>query len=86
MLQQKSKVDLIAVPVVRTRLHNTKIFKTERPYIEKYKCNPLYRGAMLWNSLSVKIRNIDDYQDFKGYFKNWAHNVTMLNYDWEHNN
>ena len=48
-------------------------------------CNPLYRGAMLWNSLSVKVRNIEEFLEFKRYLKDWAYNVTMLNNDWEYN-
>ena len=79
MFKQKENEELVQIPVVNTRLHDAITFKTVRPKIEKYKKNPLYRGALLWNSLSSNVRNIEDYPEFKRYIRNWAENVTMLN-------
>ena len=79
MFKQKNNQALIKIPVRNTRLNDAIIFKTDRPVIEKYKCNPLYKGAVLWNSMTVEIRNCEGYSNFKKYLKTWAYDVTMLN-------
>ena len=79
MYKQKNDFDLIKIPIRNTRLNDAVIFNTVRPNIEKFKCNPLYKGAVLWNSLSVELRNCEDYTSFKLLLKEWAHDVTMLN-------
>ena len=78
MFKQKSDMELVKVPVVHTRRHDAVIYKTDKPNIEKYRYNSLYRGAILWNSLTVDVRNIEEYTQFKNYLSDWAHNVTML--------
>ena len=78
MFKQKDNFELVKIPVRNTRLNDATVFETARPNIEKYKCNPLYRGAVPWNSLTVEIRNYADYPGFKKFLKEWAHDVTML--------
>ena len=41
------------------------LFKTIIPKCKKYKHSVLYNGAVKWNSLPVKIRNIAFYNSFK---------------------
>ena len=79
MFKQKYNADLVKVPAVFTRLHDAISFKTVKPNIEKFKNNPLYKGAKLWNTLAADIRNLEDYSNFKSYLKEWASDVTMLN-------
>ena len=45
------------------------LFKTVIPSCEKYKNSALYHGAILWNLLSVNIRNIDSFDSFKAHQK-----------------
>ena len=43
----------------------TCIYETCRPNLEKYKKGAIYRGILEWNSLEVKIRNIESFDEFK---------------------
>ena len=65
MFKQESNIDLIKTSVRNTRLHDVIIFETDMPNIEKFECNPLHRGAVLWNSLTVDVRNFADYSNDK---------------------
>ena len=78
MHKQQGKIDLIKAPVVKTRMNKAVVFKTQKPNIEKYKKNPLYNGALTWNSMKPEIRNIEGYEGFKLYLKKWTRNVTIL--------
>ena len=78
MFKQQNNHSLIKIPVVNTRINKAFVFKTQRPHIEKYKRNPLYEGALIWNSLKPEIRNIENYTGFKLYLKKWARNRTLL--------
>ena len=65
------------IRVTRTRAHDTLLFTTERHLGEKYKTNVLYKGAMLWNLLTVSIRNIESYNCMKKYLKSLAFKQTV---------
>ena len=57
---------------VRTRLHDAPVFLTAKPNSEKYKMNVFYNGAVKWNDLLPRIRNIETYDKFKCTQKKWA--------------
>ena len=65
MFKQKENAELIKIPVRNNTLNDATVFETVRQNIEKYKCNPLYRGAILWNSMAVETRSYADYPGFK---------------------
>ena len=78
MFKQMDNIELIKRPKVNTRLNDAVVFVTSKPNLEKYRNNPLYRGALVWNALSPELRNIETYVRFKDYCKKWANDVTML--------
>ena len=65
MYKQKGNICIVNTRNVRTRAHDALLFITKKPNNEKYKRNVLYKGALLWNELPVKERNIEDYEVFK---------------------
>ena len=69
MYKQQSFVYRLDLRKIYTRSQDATIFKTQRPKNERYKRNVFYYGALLWNSLPAKIRNIETYDDFKKYQK-----------------
>ena len=54
-----------------TRAHDALLFTTSKPENEKYKRNIYYKGALKWNELPVKTRNINKYESFKLNQKKW---------------
>ena len=54
-------MNLVNTRVIHTRAHDAILFTTERPQSEKYKINVLYKGAVLWNQLTVTERNFHSY-------------------------
>ena len=78
MFKQKTNISKDNIKVTHTRAHDVLIFTTERPLSEKYKTNVLYKGAMLWNLLTVHIRNIESYDCMKKYLKYLAFKQTVL--------
>ena len=78
MLRQKKHMDLVKIPTVNTRRNDAIIFKTVRPNLEKFKNNPQYTGALIWNTLPTDVRNIENYTSLKLFLKEWAYDVTML--------
>ena len=77
MYKQQHKDHLLVKPVIRTRMHRGKVFKTQKPRLEKYKKNPMYEGALIWNALPSETRNIPTFDLFKQFLKNWAQNMTQ---------
>ena len=72
MFKLKNDVRYLTVRNIRTRLHEAPVFNTVKPNREKFKQNVFYYGAMKWNGLSVDIRNIASYDEFKSVTKRWA--------------
>ena len=64
--------DLLVDPIIRTRWHDGKIFRTLKPNYEKFKKKTLYRGPVIWNGLRAATRNIPSFEEFKLYLKKWA--------------
>ena len=69
MFKQKTNMSKDNIRVTHTRAHDALLFTTERPLSDKYKTNVLYKGAMLWNLLTVSICNIESYNCMKKYLK-----------------
>ena len=64
MSKEKGNKDLLKKHQIVTRLHTAPVFATYKPNNEKAKLNILYRGAIGWNSLPEKDRNLD-HTEFK---------------------
>ena len=69
MFKQKFNVEIVNNRQVNTRAHDALLFVTNRPKSEKYKVNVYYKGALLWNEMSLLERSIDSYDDLKTYLK-----------------
>ena len=65
MFKQKENVNIVNTRNVRTRAHDAILYTTIKPNNEKYKRNVFYKGALSWNNLPVKERNIEKYDNFK---------------------
>ena len=65
MYKKKDCIELLDIKNVNTRARAAPLFKTIIPKCEKYKHSVFYYGAIKWNSLPVKIRNIGTYNSFK---------------------
>ena len=65
MFKQKDNSDIVNNRNVRTRAHDAILFTTVKPSNEKYKRNIFYKGALLWNNLTVAERKVDTYNVFK---------------------
>ena len=59
MFKQRTNMSKVNIRVTYTRTHDALLFNTERPLSEKKK--NLFKGAMLWNLLTVPIHNIESY-------------------------
>ena len=65
MYKKKDCIELLDIKKVNTRARAAPLFKTIIPKCEKYKHSVFYYGAIKWNSLPVKTRNIGTYNSFK---------------------
>ena len=65
MYKKKDCIELLDIKKINTRARAAPLFKTIIPKCEKYKHSVFYHGAINWNSLPVKIRNISTYNSFK---------------------
>ena len=68
MHKQSSNNDLLKPSLRMTRLHVAPVLWYYKPTNEKVRLNILYRGALLWNSLPAKIRNME-FKAFKVWLK-----------------
>ena len=75
MYRKKDCIALLDIKKVNTRARAAPLFKTIIPKCEKYKQSVFYNGAIKWNSLPVKTRNIGSYNSFKSLQK-----TNMLKY------
>ena len=71
MYKQQGNNEIVNTRNVNTRAHDAVVFTTLRPKNEKYRNSVLYRGAVAWNNLPVKMKNIPEYQAFKLQQKKW---------------
>ena len=60
--------DMLKMTSIVTRLHEAPVFWLYKPENEKARLNILYRGALEWNMLLAKDRNLD-FNDFKVMYK-----------------
>ena len=70
MFKQKENVEFVNTRQICTRAHDATLFRTNRPNSEKYKINVFYKGAIIWNSMTVNDRSIDSYDQLKKYLNN----------------
>ena len=56
VVKQKHNSIKVNKRYVCTRAHDAILYTTKKPNIAKYKRNVFYKGALVWNSLSVQIR------------------------------
>ena len=68
MHNQTNNKTLVKKRTANTRLQNGPVFVTYKPNNEKAKANVLYRGAIEWNTIDAKYRNMD-FNHFKVYQK-----------------
>ena len=59
------------MPIVHQTFSDPVAANTEQPDNERYKRNIYYKGALHWNELPVKDRNIETYVTFKESQKKW---------------
>ena len=78
MFKQKHNEMIVNRRDVYTRAHDALLFTTKRPDNEKYKRNIYYKGAVRWNELSVKTRNINKYEIFKSNQKKWLKQTILI--------
>ena len=71
MFKQQNNPDIVNKRNVYTRAHDATLFLCIKPKNESSKKSALYRGAIIWNNLSVHTRNIQDYEAFKLNRKKW---------------
>ena len=71
MFKQKANIEIINVREVHTRAHDAVLFLSIKPKNETTKKSALYRGAIIWNMLSVELRNTVSYEEFKLSQKRW---------------
>ena len=79
MFKQKSNMNIVVQREIRTRMHDSVVYETCRPILEKYKKGAIYRGIKEWNSLDVDVRNIDSFTEFKSLQKKWMLDKTLGN-------
>ena len=77
MYKQKNNMNIVNSRLINTRLHDALVFANNKPNIEKYKNNVLYKGPVLWNSRSVRDRNIESYEILKSLLKKEAMTLTV---------
>ena len=65
MFKQKDNVDIVNNRQVNTRAHDATLFVTHRWNSEKYKVNVYYKGALIWNAMTVPERCIETYDELK---------------------
>ena len=65
MFKQKHNADKVNNKNIFTRAYEAILYTTFKPNSEKYKINVFYKGAILWNSLSVHIRKTQTYTSLK---------------------
>ena len=68
MYKQKQNISIINTRDV-CLAHDVVLFLFERSNSEKYQNNVLFKGAVLWNALSVEERKIQMYESMKSYLK-----------------
>ena len=71
MFQRKTNETLLDTIEVRTRARDAPLFKTNFPRYEAYKRSVLYNGAAEWNSLTVDVRNVDQFLPFIYIQRQW---------------
>ena len=80
MFKQKNNMSIVNTREIYTRAHDALLFTTVKPKNQTCKKSVLYRGAMLWNSLSIEVRSIEDFETFKLNRKKW---LGSTNYNFE---
>ena len=69
MFKQRNNMDIVNIRQVHTRAHDAILFITNRPNSEKYKLNVYYKGALLWNDMTVPELSFETYNKLKDYLK-----------------
>ena len=64
MHRQKNCDNLLKISNVSTRLHQAPVFWYYKPNNERVRLNVSYRGALAWNNLPAKERNME-FKEFK---------------------
>ena len=68
MHKQTGNLSILKTKKVNTRLYSAPVFNTYKLNNEKAKANTLYRGAIAWNALDAKYRNMN-FECFKSHQK-----------------
>ena len=70
-------MNIVNTRVIQTRAYDAISFDTECPKSEKYKNNVLYKGATLWNLLTIPERYIESNDSMKKHLKDLIYNHTV---------
>ena len=65
MYNRLKRSDLVDTKDIRTRAHDTPLFKISIPKVQAYKRAVKYAGALQWNSLPRKHCGIGSFVEFK---------------------
>ena len=69
MYKQKNNMEILNNRQVYTSAHDAPLFNTIRPNSEKFKINVYYKGALIWNAMTVQERSMDTYTELEVYLK-----------------
>ena len=69
-MYKKNCTESLDIKDINTRARDAQIFKSIILKCEKYKNSVFYNGAVNWNTLPVKVTNIESYDSFKHVQKN----------------
>ena len=64
-MYKKNCTESLDIKDINTRARDAQIFKSIILKCEKYKNSVFYNGAVNWNTLPVKVTNIETYDSFK---------------------
>ena len=65
MFKRAGRPDLVDNRDIRTRAHDSLLFKVKIPNNETYKRSIEYSGAVKWNALPAEERGVEIFQEFK---------------------
>ena len=71
MYKRSLKAEYHVVRPRNTRLFEGTVLQTVRPKKQCVEKSVYVKGTRAWNSLSVTVRNIPNYNAFKTFNKNW---------------
>ena len=78
MYLQLRKPWLLDIKSISTRIRDAPLFKVKIANTMAYERSVQHNGAIAWNSLSIEMRNVDQYLSFKSSQLRWLHTTYNL--------